>query len=322
MGRCARHGARGIRSGLRLRDPRADPGRHWCYREAATGEVYRGATGLAIASLAMLAAGLFSADPVDPLRADATALARLGDEELASGLQHGEGNELAGFEGRCALLRRLGEAVALRDTLFSAGSDLRPGCLFDALIDEGDAPLAADHILAVILDALAPIWPERVAVDGIPLGDTWRYTETLTGGANGDLVPLHTMAQALVLSLVEPLLWAGVAVDDFDGLTGLADLVHGGLFVDAGVLVPRDPDALSIAWDAGAAFVLEWRALTVALLDRLAARVRALAELDAHELPLACVMQGGTVPLARKIALEKRDAGRPPLGIATDGTVI
>ncbi len=300
----------------------ADPGPQWSYREAATGEVHRGAQGLAIATLAMLAGGVFSADPADPLRADATALARLGDEELASGLQHGDGNELAGFEGRGTLLRRLGEVVAMRDVLFSAGDDLRPGCLFDTLMDEGDAPLAMDHVLEVVLDALAPIWPERVAIDGIPLGDTWRYTETLVDAASGDLIPLHTMAQKLALSLVEPLLWAGIEVAELDGLTGLADLAHGGLLIDADVMVPRDPAMLPVAQDVDSPFVLEWRSLTVAVLDRLAVQVRTRAGLETDELPLACVMQGGTVPLAREIALEKRDTDRPPLGIATDGTVI
>lgn len=301
----------------------ADAGPIWRYREAATGEIHAGADGLAIATLAMFSAGLFSADPIDPLRADATVLARLTDKEIATGLQHGDGNDLPGIDGRGNLLRRLGEAVALRDDLFLADDDLRPGCLFDKLMEEGwQAPLPAGRILEAVLDGLTAIWPNREAIDGIPLGDTWRYAKLADESDAGALIPLHTMAQKISYSLIEPLIWAGVEVGAFDQLTGLADLVHGGLFVDAGVLKPRDPQEVSFAHDASTPFVVEWRGLTVALIDRLAARVRAGAELDAQGLPLACVMQGGTLPLARKIALEKRGDGRPLLGLASDGTVV
>ena len=303
-----------------------DPGSDWRYHEAATGEDHTGADGLAIASLAMFAGGLFSAKTSDPLRADATILARLSDEEIASGLQHGPENPVAGFEGRCNLLRRLGEAVVLRDDLFATTDDPRPGGMFDLLFDEGQkAPLAAGRILDVVLDGLVPIWPDRVAIDDIPLGDTWAHPALTQDAVPTDgavLVPFHTMAQKLGLSLVEPLIWAGVDVADFNDLAGLADLEHGGLFVDAGVILPRDAKALSNQHDAGALFVVEWRALTVTLLDQLADKVRASAELDAEQLPLACIMQGGTLLLARKIALEKRGNDRPSLGLASDGTVI
>ena len=40
--------------------------------------------------------------------------------------------------------------------------------------------------------------------------------------------------------------------------------------------------------------VVEWRALTVALLDRIAVEMRRLLGLNADELPLARVLEGGT----------------------------
>ena len=67
--------------------------------------------------------------------------------------------------------------------------------------------------------------------------------------------------------------------------------------------------------------VIEWRALTVALLDRTAARIRAELELSAAELPLARILEGGTWRAGRAIALEKRSSGGPPLLIDSDGTV-
>jgi hypothetical protein len=67
--------------------------------------------------------------------------------------------------------------------------------------------------------------------------------------------------------------------------------------------------------------VVEWRALTVALLDELAPKVRAhQLGLSAAQLPLACVLEGGTWAAGRVLAQRLR-GGTPPLNIASDGTV-
>jgi hypothetical protein len=66
---------------------------------------------------------------------------------------------------------------------------------------------------------------------------------------------------------------------------------------------------------------VEWRALTVALLDRVADGVRAALGLDAQQLPLARVLEGGTWAAGRRLALARRADGAPPLQIASDGTV-
>ena len=56
-------------------------------------------------------------------------------------------------------------------------------------------------------------------------------------------MPLHKLSQWLAYSLIEPLQAAGIVVTDIDGLTGLAEYRNGGLLVDTGVLVLRDPAA-------------------------------------------------------------------------------
>ena len=61
--------------------------------------------------------------------------------------------------------------------------------------------------------------------------------------ATNGLIPFHKLSQWLAYSLIEPLQAAGIAVTDIDGLTGLAEYRNGGLFVDAGVISLRDPDA-------------------------------------------------------------------------------
>ena len=70
-----------------------------------------------------------------------------------------------------------------------------------------------------------------------------------------------------------------------------------------------------------AEIIVEWRALTVALLDRVAAHVRDLLGLSAQAYPLAKVLEGGTWRAGRRIARAKRGDGSPPLRLVSDGTV-
>ena len=124
-------------------------------------------------------------------------------------------------------------------------------------------------------------------------------------------MPLHKLSQWLAYSLIEPLQWAGIEVTDIDGLTGLAEYRNGGLFIDTGVLTLRDPAAAQREHDVDSELVVEWRALTVALLDRLAEIVRARLNMDRETLPLAKILQGGTWAAGRNIARQLR-AGRRP----------
>jgi hypothetical protein len=134
-------------------------------------------------------------------------------------------------------------------------------------------------------------------------------------------VPLHKLSQWLAYSLIEPLQWAGFTVTDIDGLTGLAEYRNGGLFVDTGVLALRDPAATMREHDVASPLVVEWRALTVALLDRLAEALRRRLDMDATTLPLAKVLEGGTWAAGRQIARDRRADGAPPIKVMSDGTV-
>jgi len=71
----------------------------------------------------------------------------------------------------------------------------------------------------------------------------------------------------------------------------------------------------------GSPLVVEWRALTVALLDRVAEAMRQRLGLDATSLPLAKVLQGGTWAAGRSLALERRGDASPPVKVISDGTV-
>src|SRR3954469_3754657 len=296
----------------------AGAGPDWRYAEADTGLVVARSEGLAVASLRAMQAGLFSADPASPWRADAAALTGIGAERLAAAFQHGPGNELAGIAGRALLLRRLGEVIAAHPDVF--GSPARLGSLYNYWLPHR-ADLPAPEILRLILRAFGPIWPGRLSLGGVPLGDCGRHAAVPGDGPGGGIVPFHKLSQWLVYSLIEPLAEAGFRVTDIDGLTGLAEYRNGGLFLDCGVIVPHDEELLRRSLEPFAEPVVEWRALTVALLDRLAPLVRDILGLSVAEFPLAKLLEGGSWAAGREIARERRPDGSPPLMIASDGTL-
>jgi hypothetical protein len=300
----------------------AGAGPAWKYLDVATEQVVSRSEGLAVASLRMFEAGAFSSDPADPLRADAERLAHLKHEEIADGFQSMVGNRLVGVEGRAELLASLGKTVAANPKVFAREDRARPGGLYDHLASVAEAgKLPAPRILEALLEHLGPIWPSRLSLGGIPLGDTWRHPAIRRDDTTNGLVPIHKLSQWLAYSLIEPLQWSGITVTDIDGLTGLAEYRNGGLFVDAGVLRLRDPEAAIHPNPVGSALVVEWRALTVALLDQIAALIRQQRGLTIDEFPLARVLEGGTWAAGRRLARDKRADGSPPIAVESDGTV-
>jgi len=125
----------------------------------------------------------------------------------------------------------------------------------------------------------------------------------------------------MAYSLIEPLQLAGISVTDVNGLTGLAEYRNGGLFIDTGVLQFRDPADAAREHSVAAPLVVEWRALTVAVLDSLAEMVRRHLGMDETSLPLGKVLQGGTWLAGRIIAGKRQSDGAPPIKVVSDGTV-
>ncbi|MCF8533195.1 MAG: URC4/urg3 family protein [Reyranella sp.] len=273
----------------------AGAGGLWSYRESATGKTFMRSEGLAVASFNMFANGAFSRDSKnDPLRVDAERLARVTPNEIAMGFQVRGHNSLLGLEGRAELLRKLG-GVELE----------RPGALFDLLASGGEVKAGA--ILAAVLEKLSPIWPN-------PMGDVWPHPAV-------GLVPFHKLSQWLSYSLVEPLQGAGLNVVELDELTGLPEYRNGGLLVDSGALKPKQKALLEKVFAPSDEAIVEWRALTVVLLDRIAAQVRAHLKTDAASLPLAKVLEAGTWFAGRELAAKHRKDGGPPIAVESDGTV-
>jgi hypothetical protein len=104
-------------------------------------------------------------------------------------------------------------------------------------------------------------------------------------------------------------------------LTALAEYRNGGLLVDLGAIRPRAPIDPLLRHDVGSELVVEWRGLTVALMDPLVGLVRERLGLDSN-FAMPQLLQGGTWSAGRKIAHALRPPdGPPPIAVAADGTV-
>lgn len=298
----------------------AGAGPDWQYWESSSGRRFERSEGLAVASFHMFAGGLFSDRRDEPCRADAARLAALEPGEIALGFQADEDNPLVGVTGRALLLKALAAAMSERLDLF--GRPARVGNLLDSLKERaGGGQLDVRELLRVVLDGLSSIWPSGMVLDGVGLGDVWRHARAGGEGPTAGLVPFHKLSQWLCYSLLEPLALAGVRVGNLDALTGLAEYRNGGLFFDMGVLEARHAGVTEKAHRPDSELVVEWRALTIALLDRVAEAVRKELGMDRGSLPLAKVLEGGTWRTGRQLAFELRKDGSPPIRIESDGTI-
>lgn len=306
----------------------AGAGPDWAYQETTGGPLIARSEGLGVASFHAFAAGLFSSDPSRPLQVDGAGLRALTRLDLETAFQVSASNPLVGLDGRVALLHRLGDALLAQPEVF--GRQGRPGKLFDHLIrqpgasDGSATPRAttvqAHAILVLLLDTLSGIWPAGNQLGGVPLGDCWPHPAVEAQDGTAGWMPFHKLSQWLTYSLLEPFEWAGVRVEGLDALTGLPEYRNGGLLIDSGVLRLKNPADAQRPLQAGDEIIVEWRALTVALLDELAPEVRAALGRTDAQMPLACVLEGGTWAAGRVMAQRLR-GGTPPLNIASDGTV-
>lgn len=297
----------------------AGAGQQWHY-VAADSEVSKSSEGLARASLDLFMDGFFSTDSAMKNRVNSAALKRITEESLGRGLQVSRANPLVGLKGRATLLRDLGAALESNPEFF--GKELaRPGNLVDFLLSKAvDNQVGLEHLWKVCSQGLHSIWP--LQLNGVLRGDIWSHSKLQTGKPGSDLVPFHKLTQWLVYSLIDALeTTLGVKVTGTEALTGLPEYRNGGLLLETGVLRLKDPSWLSQEVSVGTELVIEWRALTVVLLDRLAEQLRQRLGVSAEVLPLAAVLEGGTWFAGREIAKSNRPDGSAPIRIRLDGTV-
>lgn len=327
----------------------AGAGNKWVYK-ATNGKIYRRSEGLAVASLEMFQKGMFSSDPQCKTQVDSLGLSTLTAEKLGEALQVSQTNPMSGLEGRAALLIRLSHALKVESELF--GQSGRPGHMVDYLLTrpstatfEGGYVVSATVLWSILLDGLSSIWPVgRTQLDGQSLGDAWPYSGAPPSPHHAQIVPFHKLTQWLAYSLMAPMTkLMNIHFAHSDYLTGLPEYRNGGLFIDLGVLTLKGADTergtlaftengkldgqqsteVVPLFDAGDDVVVEWRAMTVCLLDEVHAEInRALGLSGTSALSLPQVLEAGTWKAGREIAEVQRPNTRgSPLAILSDGTV-
>ena len=293
----------------------AGAGPEWRFRHGPSGKELSRSEGLGIASFEAFRAGLFSSDPRNVLMADAGGLESLTEDKLAAAFHSGPANPLPGLANRVELLRRLGRSLADHGMA-------RPAGLFDRLLDRSVNNKASIlDLFADLQRVIGPIWPGRLMLDGVNLGDTWPHPRAGGEGPGAGLVPFHKLCQWMCYSLIEPAENAGLRFTDLSVLTPLAEYRNGGLIVDLGLIEPKHARVLGAIHRPGDEIVVEWRALTIPIILAIAENLRQYLALGPDRLPLAAVLEGGTWWAGRKIAAEKREGGPPPIRVVSDGTV-
>ena len=297
----------------------AGAGASWRYRDELSGTEIGRSEGLAVATFDLYRRGTLSSDPESPLCADAGGLGRIDRSSFERAFQVGRHNPLNGVAGRARCLHSLGRAVAARPEFARAaepalGAARRLGHLFDHVRDSAtDGRIPARDLFRIVMTVLR-------GVIGRALGDVWPHPGVRRGDHTDGLLPLHKLFLWLTWSLVEPLAEGGVTVTDTRTLTGLAEYRNGGLLIDTGVLVPRHPIP-DRPLSPGDPIVVEWRGLTVALLDRLRPRVAIELGLAEPDFSIGQLLEGGTWRAGRRIAMDLREGGPPPIRTASTGTL-
>jgi hypothetical protein len=283
-----------------------DAGAGPSWRFVAQGTTLERSEGLAAATLQLFLSGALSSDGVSP-RTDGAALAKLDLSTFEDAFQIGPSNPLRGGLRRLELLRRLGAAM-LKDTeLFPGG---RPSGLCDWVASNRPSATALARRLVV---SLRSAWPDRRRLPGEPPGDVFSASRFAPGETG--LFGFHKLVLFLVHSLAEPLASSGVPLEGFSELPPLPEYRSGGLLLDSGVLCSKLPISGPHPFDGP--LVVEWRALTVALLARL--RAPSLSRFGAERDRAARVFEASVWALGRDLARARRPGGEAPVIIDGDG---
>lgn len=335
----------------------AGAGTAWTYKSADSDKSFRRSEGLAVASLDMFKSGIFSSNPRQPYQVDGVALESLTLEEMADGLQVSDTNPIEGLAGRTNLLIRLGAALKNKQIF---GSDGRPGHMLDYLLahpstqlaqptpQSGPVPLVPLPTLwDTLMNGLVSIWPAtRTQINGTALGDAWRCKSMPTDSANPwkNIVPFHKLTQWLTYSLMVPMeKLGGIRFVGVELMTGLPEYRNGGLLIDTGLLTLKPDDhkrgidqyhmnasrvgqqgvEVVPLFTADDDVIVEWRAVTVGLLDELLVEVnKQLGLKDDKKLSLAQMLEAGSWKGGRELAeLSRPNTKEPPIMILSDGTV-
>ncbi|CAI6339631.1 unnamed protein product [Periconia digitata] len=316
----------------------AGAGDHWRYVEPGTQQKYERSEGIAVASFYMFKNLDFASvkDAKSPI-VDGKGLEGLSTDALAKGFQVTESNPLLGTESRADLLRGLGKSLLAQPKVF--GENGRPGAVVDYLRSNSEDPskLSVKTFWDILQTLLIPVWPkDRTTLNGQSIGDAWPLSTLEKNAASPSkdetdrIQPFHKLTQWLAYSLMVPFQrMLGVQWQDAEFLTALPEYRNGGLFVDLGVLSLKK-EALDKGLKASTNnlpvftadddVVVEWRAMTLVLIDKLHGMV--LEEMGGVPLTMAQLLEAGTWKSGRELAAKNRpDTKSSPIIIQSDGTV-
>lgn len=336
----------------------AGAGNKWKYHD--NGKDFNRSEGVAIACLRMFEKGLVSSSPIDnPYMADSkglknvdlTSVFQCKEEGNESKSKSKSGNDknlfdqnsnmIIGLEGRRELLGKLSEALVSNPKFF--GSEARPGNMIDYLLssatkeereleqyqqleqmermeqlngkDGNEKNLIIDikDLWEVIVDGLGSIW----SYNSNGMGDVWMCSLIK------DQVPFHKLSQWLCYSLIQTMQKIlPVSIRGMEFLTGLAEYRNGGLFIDMNVIKIKNKNLLNqqpLPVDHEA--IIEWRALTIILIDKLWNNLRKRLGKNKEEFTLAMLLEAGTWKAGREVASATRVDGTPPLNIISNGNL-
>jgi hypothetical protein len=294
----------------------AGAGSDWVYKAPDSNVSIGRSEGLGLASIDMFLKGAFSADQDKPLTSNASALSRLSVKDIEEHFQVNASNPMVGVQGRLELVRSLGEVIRKRPETFPNG---RPSDLVHHLIGKFGRAIEAKDVLGAVIQNFGDIWPGRTKYHEVNLGDVWHYSPF--GDAPQSLISFHKLSQWLTYSIIETLQVNGIEVTKVNDLTGLAEYRNGGLFVDAGVITLTDPEDAKRVHLPSSELIIEWRALTIHLLDKLAKNIRLKLNMKDEQLPLVKILEGGTWLAGRKLAAKRCANSSAPILLDSDGTV-
>jgi hypothetical protein len=197
-----------------------------------------------------------------------------------------------------------------------------------------------ETLWTVLQKTLLPAWPkDRTHVSGVPIGDAWPLevlarTNSGKGSENNtqNIQPFHKLTQWMAYSLTVPFMrvlqreWKNLELG-----TGLPEYRNGGLFVDLGILKLKDETLKQgleaskqelPSYDATGDVIVEWRAMTVALLDKLHGLLSDQFSEQGISLTMPQMLEAGTWKGGRELAAKFRPQTKSsPILIEGDGTL-
>lgn len=222
----------------------------------------------------------------------------------------------------CGRRQRLEQLAAkLEQAPDQLGIAGRFGSLLDGLLAEAAGPAGSRNgsgqvPAQLLVDRLAPlvdpITASTVRIGGTLAGDVWRHPLAWAEDRSRELVPFHSLLLALLLDLVEPLEEAAAPLADLGQVPVPADRVMAAQMLRLGLVRSRHPVVARLRHPPGSDIVVELRALSIALCERLVDRLRAELGRTVHDLPAVRIVE----PLAQ-LAMKWREAPGPGIAINT-----